>query len=68
MVEIPEFWSVPSDQVYDVCAEPRDLTIGVVSESWAHLDGMVSDPDRVNGYGLVWLAEVLRAVGDDAKP
>ncbi|MFF2008104.1 hypothetical protein ACFVWY_03380 [Streptomyces sp. NPDC058195] len=62
------FWSVPPDQAYDIYSEPRDLTIGMLSESWGHLEDMLSDPDRVVGYGFVWLAEVLRAIGDEATP
>ncbi|WP_167151225.1 hypothetical protein [Streptomyces sp. MBT27] len=60
------FWSVPSDQAYEIYNEPRDLTVGMISESWGHLEDMLSDPDRVVGYGFVWLAEVLRAIGDEA--
>ncbi|MFI6084705.1 hypothetical protein ACIBBB_27665 [Streptomyces sp. NPDC051217] len=60
------FWSVPPDQAYEIYSEPRDLTIGMLSESWGHLEDMLSDPDRVVGQGFVWLAEVLRAIGDEA--
>lgn len=61
------FWSVPPDQAYEIYSEPRDLTIGMLSESWGHLEDMLSDPDRVVGYGFVWLAEVLRVIGDEAR-
>ncbi|MFD0883366.1 hypothetical protein ACFQ08_02170 [Streptosporangium algeriense] len=65
-IDKEEFWSVPQDQAYDVYNEPRDLTIGALSESWGYLEDMLSDPDRVVGYGFVWLSEVLRAIGDEA--
>ncbi|MFI5709913.1 hypothetical protein [Kribbella sp. NPDC051620] len=61
------FWSVPPDQIYDVYNQPQDLTIGMLSESWSHLEDMLSNPDRVVGHGLIWLAEVLRAIGDQAS-
>lgn len=64
-IDADEFWSVPQDQVYDVYSEPRDLTIGALSDSWSYLEDMLSDPDRVVGYGFVWLSEVLRAIGDE---
>lgn len=64
-IDADEFWSVPQDQVYDVYSEPRDLTIGALSDSWGYLEDMLSDPDRVVGYGFVWLSEVLRAIGDE---
>jgi hypothetical protein len=59
------FWSIPAGAVYDVYAEPQELTIGMISESWSHLEAMVDSEINVVGYGLVWLAEVLRAIGDE---
>ncbi|WP_213453180.1 hypothetical protein [Rhizomonospora bruguierae] len=60
------FWSIPSSERYDVYNEPSELTIGQVSESWANLQGMLEDDSKTLGYGLVWLADVLRAIGDEA--
>ncbi|MFE4977226.1 hypothetical protein ACFRAR_34610 [Kitasatospora sp. NPDC056651] len=59
------FWSVPPDEQYDVTRRPDDLTIGQLSESWQHLRDLLADEDRVLGYHLVWLADVLRAIGQD---
>lgn len=60
------FWSIPSPERYDVYNEPSELTIGQVSESWANLQSMLEDDSKTLGYGLVWLADVLRAIGDEA--
>ncbi|MGW1492732.1 hypothetical protein [Streptomyces sp. NPDC002402] len=62
------FWSIPAAMAYDVYSEPQELTIGMISESWRNLEAMTENDARVVGYGLVWLAEVLRAVGDEAAP
>jgi hypothetical protein len=59
------FWSIPAPNVYDVYSEPQELTIGMISESWRNLEAMTGQDARVVGYGLVWLAEVLRAIGDE---
>ncbi|MFE6049228.1 hypothetical protein ACFQ6N_00545 [Kitasatospora sp. NPDC056446] len=59
------FWSVPSAEQYDVLREPAELTIGQLSESWQHLRDLLADPDRALGYHLVWLADILRAIGQD---
>ena len=60
------FWSIPAPQRYDAYTEPVELTIGQVSESWANLQAMLEDESQALGYGLVWLADVLRALGDEA--
>jgi hypothetical protein len=57
------FWSIPADELYEVAEEPGELTIGQLSESWQHLRDLLADQDRAVGYHLVWLADVLRAIG-----
>ncbi|MFI9535689.1 hypothetical protein ACIG56_20865 [Nocardia fusca] len=59
------FWSISPDERYDVYNTPADLTIGQLSESWQHLRDLLADPDQALSYHLVWLADVLRAIGDD---
>lgn len=57
------FWAVPPRQLYDVTTEPSGHTIGQLSESLDELHGLVADPDAAVTFGLVWLADVLRAIG-----
>lgn len=57
------FWAIPSDSLYDVYNEPKDLTIGQLSESWEFLVALLAAPSANISYGLVWLADVLRAIG-----
>ncbi|MFD6356871.1 hypothetical protein [Nocardia tengchongensis] len=57
------FWSIPQDELYDVNSVPSNLTVGQLSWSWQHLTDLLADPDQAIGYHLVWLAEVLRAIG-----
>ncbi|MEU8832529.1 hypothetical protein OG963_30630 [Streptomyces sp. NBC_01707] len=57
------FWCVPGDELYDVPNEPRAVTIGQLSESWQHLEGLLADEDQAVAYHLVWLADVMRAIG-----
>ncbi|WP_406102509.1 hypothetical protein OG698_09015 [Streptomyces sp. NBC_01003] len=59
------FWSVSADELYDVGTEPQALTIGQLSESWQHLEDLLAHQDRAVGYHLVWLADVIRAIGQD---
>lgn len=62
-VDFDYFWSIPREDLYDVLKEPTELTIGQLTESVANLDSIVAEPDEAISYGLVWLADVLRAVG-----
>ncbi|MER7850080.1 hypothetical protein ABTZ03_39800 [Kitasatospora sp. NPDC096077] len=57
------FWAVPSSDLYDVLRRPDDLTIGQLSESWQQLRDLLTGQDRAVGHHLVWLADVLRAMG-----
>ncbi|MCU1644952.1 MAG: hypothetical protein JWN03_5227 [Nocardia sp.] len=55
------FWSVPIAEMNAVSEDPPSLTIGQISESWSNIETMLAD-DYVISYGLVWFADVLRAI------
>lgn len=57
------FWSVPSDELYDVYTRPEELDIGQLTESWGNLTALQQDSEPVTAYTLVWIADVLRALG-----
>lgn len=58
------FWSVPAPGVYNVYSKPDDLTVGQLSECWVSLQQLLADGGDVS-YALVWLADILRAIGED---
>ncbi|WP_327681482.1 hypothetical protein [Kitasatospora sp. NBC_00458] len=60
------YWSVPPAKAADVHADPPELTIGQVTEAWAHLEKMAKGETPAVGYGFVWLGDVLRAIGAEA--
>ncbi|MFJ4253529.1 hypothetical protein [Microbacterium sp. NPDC090003] len=57
------FWSIPDEAVYDVRSKPDTLTIGQLSESLANVDSIIAEPGSAVSYGLVWLGDILRAIG-----
>jgi hypothetical protein len=57
------YWSVPATQLHDIYQAPTDLTIGQISECMEWLGAVVKDPESALAYHLVWLGDVLRAVG-----
>ncbi|MGM1017310.1 MAG: hypothetical protein ACQEW8_07215 [Actinomycetota bacterium] len=62
-IENDYFWSVPAETQYDMTQEPRALTIGQLSESLEHVQAFEADSSSVISYGLVWLGDIMRAVG-----
>jgi hypothetical protein len=65
VVELHEdmFWSIPPDALYDVYQQPPELTIGQLTESWDNLGKLMHDGEQPAGLDLVWLSDVLRAIG-----
>jgi hypothetical protein len=57
------FWSIPAPALYEVHERPSELTIGQLSESWSNVTAMMAGDSPTLSYGLVWLADVLRAAG-----
>lgn len=57
------FWAISPEQLYDVFHEPSDFTIGQLSECLERVEAIIEQPADVTSYGLVWLAELMRAAG-----
>ena len=57
------FWSIPQDELYNVYEDPKSLSIGQVSESLDFLNQIRLGQSEPIGFALVWLADVLRAIG-----
>ena len=62
------FWSIPSDELYDVYSRPAGLTIGQLSESWQHVVDLLDGKTEILGYDLIYLSDVLRALGQEVGP
>jgi hypothetical protein len=55
---------VPADKRYSPNDEPKTLTMGQLSDDWLEVAQMTMGNRETVGYGLVWLAAVLRRVGE----
>jgi len=60
------YWDVPADKRYSPYDEPKELTIGQLSDDWSEVALMTHGSRETVAYGLVWLAAVLRRVGEKA--
>jgi hypothetical protein len=61
------YWHVGHDEQYDMTRQPAADLIGQISEDWRFLESMVADGDHMLSYGLVWIASVMRAIGESHK-
>jgi hypothetical protein len=62
------FWAVPPDALYDVYQEPTELSVGQLTDSWGNVSKLVRGEASPLSYDLVWLSDVLRAIGHAAPP
>ncbi|MGI8311985.1 hypothetical protein [Saccharopolyspora hattusasensis] len=63
------FWAIPPDVAYDVYTQPdpEQLTVGQLSESWNNLAALHARGEQVPPYALVWIADLLKALGQQAR-
>lgn len=62
-LERDHFWSIAPDALYNVYAEPGEPGIGQLSESWQHIEQLLKDDSVAMPHHLVWLADIIRALG-----
>lgn len=68
-VTIPHdfYWNVPTEGRYDSYEEPTELDVGQLTEDWDRLQNIRQGQSPPVAYALVWLAAVLRAVGEQTQ-
>lgn len=59
-------WDVPADKRYLPYDKPGDLTMGQLSDDWSEVTQILEDRRQPVAYALVWLAAILRRVGEKA--
>lgn len=62
------YWSVPAEDLYDPYKSLHDLTLGQLSDDLQELRSIQSGTTPPLPYALVWLASLLRYVGEHAEP
>jgi hypothetical protein len=58
------YWNIPTEEVYDPYNDPNQLDIGQLSDDWAELLAILNEEREPLPYALVWLATIMRAVGE----
>ena len=64
-VEISDdyYWDVADEELYNPLKGPTDLDLGQLTHDWERLSDILVGKSPPVGYGLVWLAAILRAIG-----
>jgi hypothetical protein len=58
------YWELDKDELLDFNNNPKDFTIGQYSHDWERLQKMLGENDLVISYGLVWLASIIKYIGE----
>ncbi len=61
------YWNIRMDSRYDPSQRPNDFDLGQLSDDWAELQNVVAGRRPPLNYALVWLAAILRRVGEVAN-
>jgi hypothetical protein len=59
------YWDVPKEARYDTYDSPPELTIGQLSDDWNELQRIRHGQSPAIPYALVWLAAVIRRIGEE---
>jgi hypothetical protein len=65
-VDIPHdfYWSIPQTSRYRPYEEPKDLTMGQLSDDLGELRRIATNEMPATAYALVWLGALLQAIGE----
>jgi len=64
------YWHIPKASLYDPYKqpEPETLTLGQLTFDWDSLTRILDRRDEPTEYALIWLAAIIRAIGDQLLP
>ena len=58
------YWDMDADKIYNVAADPADLTIGSLFEDWESVQKIASNKDLPVVLLLLKVAPLLRYIGE----
>jgi hypothetical protein len=67
VVELPAdyYWDISKAGRYDPYQRPSELNLGQLTDDWRELTMILEGDKEPIAYALVWLAAILRAVGEE---
>lgn len=58
------YWEIPEEGRYDSFTEPKEFTMGQLSDDWNELQKILRGEHEPLGYALVWYSAILKAIGE----
>jgi hypothetical protein len=59
------YWSIPKEALYNPYSQPSELTLGQLSDDLEELKRIDNGKAEPLSFALVWLAAVIRAIGEE---
>ncbi|MBK9262153.1 MAG: hypothetical protein IPM54_20410 [Polyangiaceae bacterium] len=63
-IEEDYYWFVSQEEVYNPYQSPKELTLGQLSHDLEEMQALAHHKREPLGYAMVWLAAVMRRVGE----
>jgi len=63
-IPVDYYWNIPKEQVYNPYKKPSELDLGQLTDDWQELQKILTSGNQPIAYHLVWLAAILRAIGE----
>jgi hypothetical protein len=58
------YWFIPPEHRFNPYSEPSEFALGQLRDCVEELGRIASDPDSAISYGLVWLGDLMRTIGE----
>jgi len=60
------YWAISKEEIYNPSKDPEDMTLGQLSDDWNELNAIQKTESPPIAYALVWLAAILRNIGENS--
>jgi hypothetical protein len=63
-IDVDYYWDILKEERYNPYEDPKNFSMGQLSDDISELRRVLDGDSEPVTYGLVWLASVLRAIGE----